>query len=171
MSALGLPDARQLGYAPDAFALRLEPFMKLTSCPRCERHVLVESSACPFCGTRLGTTSALGRAMMIAVVGLSMSCGGGDDTTETTVASDPTQGATTQGDTTQGDTTINAATDSGGADYAGPGTDAGYFTSSSGGTDTETDTDTDTDTGDSSSGTPATDSGGADYAGPGTTSG
>lgn len=146
--------------------------MKLTSCPRCERHVLVEAASCPFCGTRLGTTSALGRAMMIAVVslsGLSMSCGG-DDSTETSVASDPTQGVTSQGESTS----INNETDAGGADYAGPETSlsAGPETTTG---DTTTTTsgstsDTDTDAG-STTGTPATDSGGADYAGPGTTSG
>lgn len=136
--------------------------MKLTSCPRCERHVLVEASSCPFCGTRLGTTSALGRAMMIAVVGLSMSCGG-DDSSETTVGA--TQGDTTQGSGVDtGTTSVENQTDSGGADYAGPGTDefgeetTGSGSSSSGG---------ETDTGDSSSGAPATDSGGADYAGAG----
>lgn len=143
--------------------------MKLSSCPRCERHVLVEASSCPFCGTRLGTTSALGRAMMIAVVGLSMSCGG-DDSTETTVGA--TQGDPTQGSGVDtGTTSVENQTDSGGADYAGPGTEEGPLpddttgdttsggsSSSSGG---------ETDTGDSSSGTPATDSGGADYAGAG----
>jgi hypothetical protein len=147
--------------------------MKLSSCPRCERHVLVEASSCPFCGTRLGTTSALGRAMMIAVVGLSMSCGG-DDT------SDDTVGATSQSDTTQGtgSTSIEFQSDSGGADYAGPGTDefgettnGGGETSSSGGESSSSgssgSTGGETDTGDSSSGTPATDSGGADYAGAG----
>ena len=144
--------------------------MKLTSCPRCERHVLVEATSCPFCGTRLGTTSAFGRAMMVAVVGLSMSCGG-DDSTETSVASatqgDPTVGAT-------GETSINNETDAGGADYAGPGdtslsagpddTTTDQVTSSGGTGDTETDTDTG-----STTGAPATDSGGADYAGPGAT--
>lgn len=140
--------------------------MKLTSCPRCERHVLVEAASCPFCGTRLGTTSAIGRAMMIAVVGLSMSCGG-DDSTETSVAS-ASQGDTTVGAT--GETSINNETDAGGADYAGPETSL-----SAGPTDTTADPSTssggttgDTDT-DSTTGTPATDSGGADYAGPGAT--
>lgn len=142
--------------------------MKLTSCPRCERHVLVEATSCPFCGTRLGTTSAFGRAMMVAVVGLSMSCGG-DDSTETSVAS-ATQGDPTVGDT--GATSINNETDAGGADYAGPETSL-----SAGPTDTTADPgtssggttgDTDTDTG-STTGAPATDSGGADYAGPGAT--
>jgi hypothetical protein len=146
----------------------LEQPMKLSSCPRCERHVLVEASSCPFCGTRLGTTSALGRAMMIAVVGLSMSCGG-DDT------SDDTVGATSQSDTTQGTgtTSVENQTDSGGADYAGPGTDefgeettdTGSSSSSSGGSGSTSGGETDTC--DSSSGTPATDSGGADYAGAG----
>jgi hypothetical protein len=150
--------------------------MKLSSCPRCERHVLVEASSCPFCGTRLGTTSALGRAMMIAVVGLSMSCGG-DDSTETTVGA--TQGDPTQGSGVDtGTTSVENQTDSGGADYAGPGTDefgettnGGGETSSSGGESSSSgssgSTGGETDTGDSSSGTPATDSGGADYAGAG----
>lgn len=143
--------------------------MKLTSCPRCERHVLVEAASCPFCGTRLGTTSAIGRAMMIAVVGLSMSCGG-DDSTETSVASatqgDPTVGAT-------GETSINNnEVDSGGADYAGPETSlsAGPETTTGETTSGSGSSGTDTDTG-STTGAPATDSGGADYAGPGTTTG
>jgi hypothetical protein len=162
-----------LGYALGSIDL-LGATMKLSSCPRCERHVLVEASSCPFCGTRLGTTSALGRAMMIAVVGLSMSCGG-DDT------SDDTVGATSQSDTTQGTggTSINNQSDSGGADYAGPGTDefgettyGGETSSSGGGESSSSSSGTsgtsggETDTGDSSSGTP-TDSGGADYAGAG----
>lgn len=148
--------------------------MKLSSCPRCERHVLVEAAACPFCGTRLGTTlalgsalgSTLGRAMMVAVVGLGMSCGGddsGDTVAETVTVGDPTAGATSQGATTA----IEQETDAGGADYAGPGD-----TSLSGPPPDDTtgsstgETDTDTDTGDTT-GTPGTDSGGADYAGAG----
>jgi hypothetical protein len=155
-------------------AFALESPMKLSSCPRCERHVLVESTSCPFCGTRLGTTSALGRAMMVmAVVGLSISCGGDDTTTESTVAN--TEGPTSQGPTS---TTGEPETDAGGNDYAGPDTsisvgpsdssDGGEDSTSSGGDTSSSggDTSSGTDTGDTTAGS-SSDGGGNDYAGAG----
>jgi len=149
--------------------------MKLSSCPRCERHVLVEAASCPFCGTRLGTTSAIGRAMatMIAAVGLSISCGG-DDTGDTSDTVANTQGPTTEGPTTEGPTSTSSPveTDEGGADYAGPDTSlsAGPESSTSGEGPTSSDSgttgDTETDTG-SGTDSSGSDSGGVDYAGPG----
>jgi hypothetical protein len=138
--------------------------MKLTSCPRCERHVLVEAASCPFCGTRLGTTSAIGRVMMVAMVGLSMSCGGGDDTGDTV---GNTEGVTSQGPT---NTSEPIETDAGGNDYAGPETSISGGSTTTGEVEEESSDSTDTDTGDTTAGS-SSDGGGNDYAGPGTDTG
>lgn len=144
--------------------------MKLSSCPRCERHIVVEAASCPFCGTRLGTIPDLGYAVRVIALGVALSsCVGGDD----------------------------QASDYSGADYAGPGdfgtslpldTDTSSTSSTSGGSDTEGDDTSSGTSGSSSSSSGAetegadtsgtagsgdttaasgTDSGGVDYAGPG----
>lgn len=130
--------------------------MTLVSCPRCERHILVESASCRFCGTRLGTTSGFNRAMMLVALGMALASCNNDD----------------------------SAADLGGADYTGPGpmtttettstgepptsTSSGTASSSSSGTAGTAGTadSTATSTGATTSGS-SSDGGGADYTGPG----
>ncbi len=125
--------------------------MKLSSCPRCERHIDIDATSCPFCRTRLGTVPALNRTMLVAVLGLTISAcnsndgvgadlGGADytgpgplpltETTETPPPDDDTRGTTETGAT--GGTGATGATGSSSGSATGPADSTGSGATGSG---------------------------------------
>jgi hypothetical protein len=90
---------------------------RMTPCPSCHTHVLVEDRQCPHCGATLRTTGAPLAAAVIAGLMLTSCVAEPEYGVPDTTGPDPTTGATSSTGTDSGGTTADPMTGSGGVDY------------------------------------------------------